>query len=78
MKPGSWEREVCEALAGSPVLGCPGFLGQTCVVTVHSPGAGPGRHACQSPEGEGGEQGQMAVGQGRERPEQREARVDCM
>lgn len=26
----------------------------TCMVTVHSPGAGPGGHACKSPEGEGG------------------------
>lgn len=78
MKPGSWEREVCEALAGSPVLGCPGFPGPDMRGHRPQPRAGPGRHACQSPEGEGGEQGQMAVGRGRERPEQRGVRVDCM
>lgn len=70
------ERGV-RGLGRKPSPWLPWFPGAwTCVVTVHSPGAGPGGHALQSPEGEGGEQGPMATGPGRERPEQSGTRVD--
>eukprot|EP00069_Balaena_mysticetus_P006931 bmy_18526T0 len=70
LKPGSRESEVCEALARSLALGCSGFPGPGHAwsqPTAHSPAAGSGGHACQSPEGEGG---------GRERPEQSGARLE--
>lgn len=72
------ERGV-QGLGRKPSSWLPWFpRAQTCMVTIHNPGAGPGRHTCQSPEGEAVEQGQMAMGQGRERLEQKGSRVDGM
>lgn len=47
----------------------------TGMIIVHSPGGGPGGHACQSPESEDWVQGQESLSWGKKRSEQSGARV---